>query len=341
VVRDSRVAMSDSLPVIELASSSDTGARRALGISISEDVAVDVAHSEPRPSESRTEPYIGQDDSISAVRVLEEQEAPRGPQIVLDWPSESERRIVTLRVIPRVEARFQGRGVRQAFSAAGFWHGPLDIYHLPDDDGRVVVSAAALAQPGTFDPSIMDSQRFSGLNLFAVLPGPKPERETFDELVHAARQTYEAGYRRINGYSPYPIEELWEAIGFTHTRLPLIVFIGGLLGGIGGFLMQFYIAVWDYPLNVGGKPYNSWPAFIPITFECTILVAAFSAVLGMLVLNKLPQPYHPVFNLPNFALATRDRFFLAIEANDAKFNHAEVVELLKSLDAIEVNDVEV
>ncbi len=191
VVRDSRVAMSDSLPVIELASSSDTGARRALGISISEDVAVDVAHSEPRPSESRTEPYIGQDDSISAVRVLEEQEAPRGPQIVLDWPSESERRIVTLRVIPRVEARFQGRGVRQAFSAAGFWHGPLDIYHLPDDDGRVVVSAAALAQPGTFDPSIMDSRRFSGLNLFAVLPGPKPERETFDELVHAARQLAE------------------------------------------------------------------------------------------------------------------------------------------------------
>ena len=196
VVRDSRVAKSDSLPVIELASASDTGARRALGISISDEVAVDVAHdgggeraSPERPA--RSEPYIGQDDSISAVRVLEEQQAPRGPQIVLDWPSESERRIVTLRVIPRVEGRFQGRGLRQAFSAAGFWHGPLDIYHLPDDDGRVVISAAALAQPGTFDPSIMDSQRFSGLNLFAVLPGPKPERETFDELVHAARQLAE------------------------------------------------------------------------------------------------------------------------------------------------------
>ena len=191
VVRDSRVAKSDSLPVIELASSSDTGARRALGISISEDVAVDVAHSEPRPSESRTEPYIGQDDSISAVRVLEEQEAPRCPKLVLDWPRETERRIVTLRVIPRADGRFQGRGLRQAFSAAGFWHGPLDIYHLPDEDGRVMVSAAALAQPGTFDPSIMDSQRFSGLNLFAVLPGPKPERDTFDELVHAARQLAE------------------------------------------------------------------------------------------------------------------------------------------------------
>jgi len=190
VVRDSRVAVSDALPVIELVSASDTGARRALGISISEEVAVDVAHAETRPS-GRNEPYIGQDDSISAVRVLEEQQAPRGPDLVLDWPGESERRIVTLRVVPRVETRFHGRGLRQAFSAAGFWHGPLDIYHLPDDDGRVVVSAAALAQPGTFDPSIMDSQRFSGLNLFAVLPGPKPERETFDELVHAARQLAE------------------------------------------------------------------------------------------------------------------------------------------------------
>ena len=108
------------------------------------------------------------------------------------------------------------------------------------------------------------------------------------------------GYRRINGYSPYPIEELSEAIGFTHTSLPLIVFIGGLVGGIGGFLMQYYIEVIDYPINVGGKPYNSWPAFIPITFEMTVLVAAFSAVLGMLVLNKLPQPYHPVFNAAEF-----------------------------------------
>ena len=202
VVRESRVSVADTLPVIELASTSESGTRRALGISISDDVAVDVAHDsglqreaerevERRAGESdrraREEPYIGQDDEISPVRVFEEQPV-RGPQLVLAWPSESERRIVTLRVIPRTEPRFQGRALRQAFSAAGFWHGPLDIYHLPDEGGRVVLSAAALAQPGTFDPSIMDSQRFSGLNLFAVLPGPKPERETFDELVHAARQ---------------------------------------------------------------------------------------------------------------------------------------------------------
>ena len=173
------------------------------------------------------------------------------------------------------------------------------------------------------------------------LYGVIAEFEGPNELVHAARQTYEAGYRRINGYSPYPIEELSDAIGFTHTSLPLIVFIGGLVGGITGFLMQYWIEVIDYPINVGGKPYNSWPAFIPITFECTVLAAAFSAVLGMLILNRLPQPYHPVFNVPNFALATRDRFFLAIEANDPKFNHAEVVDLLKSLNAVAVNDVEV
>jgi len=202
VVRDSRVAKSDSLPVIELASTSESGTRRALGISISDEVAVDVAHDsgvrEPaaaRPMqtnsmETKNEPYIGEHDEISEVRLVEEQPLHE-PKLVLAWPRENERRIVTLRVIPRIEQRFQGRGLRQAFSAAGFWHGPLDIYHLPDEGGRVVVSAAALAQPGTFDPSIMDSQRFSGLNLFAVLPGPKPERETFDDLVRAARQLAE------------------------------------------------------------------------------------------------------------------------------------------------------
>ncbi|HEU4714654.1 MAG TPA: DUF3341 domain-containing protein [Pyrinomonadaceae bacterium] len=173
------------------------------------------------------------------------------------------------------------------------------------------------------------------------LYGVIAEFEGPSELVHAARKTYEAGYRRINGYSPYPIEELSEAIGFTHTSLPLIVFIGGVLGGVAGFFMQYYMEVIDYPLNVGGKPYNSWPAFIPITFECTVLAAAFSAVLGMLILNKLPQPYHPVFNTPNFALATRDRFFLAVEANDPKFDHDNVTSLLKSLNAMEVSDVEV
>jgi cell division protein ZipA len=214
VVRDARVAVSDSLPVIELASTTATGTRRALGISISDDVAVDVSHqSTPHIPERpmREEPYIGEaaaqsgtsgntsdgiderigaGSDISPVRVFDEQPV-LGPQLVLAWPGEAERRIVTLRVVPRGEPRFAGRTLRQAFNSAGFWHGPLDIYHLPDAQGRVILSAAALAQPGTFDPSIMDSQRFSGLNMFAVLPGPLPERETFDELVRAARQLAE------------------------------------------------------------------------------------------------------------------------------------------------------
>jgi len=192
VVREPRVAVSDSLPVIELASASESGTRRALGISISDEVAVDVPQPESSAAESvaRQEPFIGDGVELSPVRIVEEQPV-HGPQLVLEWPKESERRIVTLRVVPQKEPRFSGRSLRQGFASAGFWHGPLDIYHLPDEDGRVIVSATALAQPGTFDPSIMDSQRFSGLNLFAVLPGPLSEREAFDMLVRAARSLAE------------------------------------------------------------------------------------------------------------------------------------------------------
>jgi len=203
VVREQRVGVDEDLPVIELASTSASGTRRALGISISDEVAVDVPREEaqaapspppapPRAAPTRTEPYISPHidngfDEISEVRVIMDEKPVRGPQLVLAWPGESERRIVTLRVIPSAEPRFAGRTLRQALASAGFWHGPLDIYHLPDDEGRVVVSATALAQPGTFDPSIMDSQRFSGLNLFTVLPGPMSERDAFDALVGAAR----------------------------------------------------------------------------------------------------------------------------------------------------------
>ena len=212
---------------------------------------------------------------------------------------------------------------------------------MADEKDKPRLSAKHDPKVGNVGPSVPAFLTFAHTPQKHPLYGVMAEFEGPNELVHAARETYGAGYRRINGYSPYPIEELWEAIGFTHSKLPLIVFIGGLLGGIGGFLMQYYIAVIDYPLNVGGKPYNSWPAFIPITFECTVLVAAFSAVLGMLVLNKLPQPYHPVFNAPNFAMATNDRFFLVVEANDPKYNHDEVVALLKSLNPLDVSDVEV
>ena len=174
-----------------------------------------------------------------------------------------------------------------------------------------------------------------------TLYGVMAEFDNPTHLVAAARRTHEAGYRRINGYSPFPIEELSEAIGFRSTLLPVIVLAGGILGGLAGFFMQYWMEVIDYPLNVGGRPYNSWPAFIPITFESTVLLAAFAAVFGMLALNKLPQPYHPVFNAPNFALATRDSFFLVIEASDRKFEHDQVMSFMRKLNPKDVLDVEV
>ena len=171
------------------------------------------------------------------------------------------------------------------------------------------------------------------------LYGLMAEFDNPTDVVTATREAWAAGYRRINAYSPYPIEELSEALHF-HTRLPLIVLIGGIIGALGGYLMQYYIAVIDYPINVGGRPPHSWPSFIPITFETTVLCAAFAAVFGMLALNKLPQPYHPVFNVERFALATRDRFFLVIEADDPKFDREETRMFLSSLSPREVTDVE-
>jgi hypothetical protein len=164
----------------------------------------------------------------------------------------------------------------------------------------------------------------------------------FDEptaLVVAARRANQEGYRCMDAYSPLPIEELHEALGSGHTRLPLIVLIGGLVGCVGGYALQWWASVVAYPINVGGKPLHSWPAFIPVTFECTILVAALSAVLGMLALNGLPQPYHPVFNVPRFALASRNRFFLCIEAVDPKFDVERTRTFLEALGSKEVTVV--
>ena len=158
-------------------------------------------------------------------------------------------------------------------------------------------------------------------------------------LVQAARRAYAEGYRRMDAYSPLPIEELHEAIGFHDTRLPLIVLIGGVIGCVGGYALEYWTQVVAYPLNIGGKPFHSWPAFIPVTFECTILAAALSCVLGMLALNGLPMPYHPVFNLPRFALASRNRFFLCIEARDPKFHLERTRAFLETLGPTEVNTV--
>jgi hypothetical protein len=172
------------------------------------------------------------------------------------------------------------------------------------------------------------------------LYGLLAEFESPDALLHAAERAHEDGYRQLDAYTPFPIEGLSEAIGFHKNSLPLLVLIGGIVGALVGFLSQYYAAVIDYPINVGGRPLNSWPSFIPVTFEVTILVAALTTVLGMLALNGLPMPYHPVFNVSRFALATRDRFFLAIEAADPRFDREATRRFLEGLGAKEVSDVE-
>jgi hypothetical protein len=158
-------------------------------------------------------------------------------------------------------------------------------------------------------------------------------------LVTATERAHQDGYRCMDAYSPYPIEALHEALGARHTRLPLIVLIGGVIGCIGGYLLQYWSSAIAYPLNIGGKPFHSWPAFMPVTFECTILFAALSAVLGMLALNGLPQPYHAVFNVPRFALASRNRFFLCIESTDPRFDIEATRRFLETLNPLEVTTV--
>jgi hypothetical protein len=158
-------------------------------------------------------------------------------------------------------------------------------------------------------------------------------------LLDAANAVRERGYTSVDAFSPFPIHGLAEAVGFHKSHLSTVVLATGILGGIGGFFMCWYANVISYPLNIGGKPYNSWPAWIPITFECTILLAAFGAVLGMLALNGLPMPYHPVFNVRRFDSASRDKFFLVIQARDPRFKLAEARQLLESLGPREVTDV--
>lgn len=166
------------------------------------------------------------------------------------------------------------------------------------------------------------------------------EFDTPDDLLTAAKHAHDAGYQNLDAYSPFPIEGLSEAIGFRQTWLPWLVLIGGIIGCLGGYFLQYWIAVIDYPMNIGGRPFHSWPSFIIVTFETTILFAAATAVFGMLALNGLPMPYHPVFNVPSFALATRDRFFLCIESTDPKFDREDTRQFLEQTHPRQVSEVE-
>jgi hypothetical protein len=159
-------------------------------------------------------------------------------------------------------------------------------------------------------------------------------------LIAAINKVRAGGYRNIEAYTPYPMEDVFEALELPPSKLPLIVLLGGIIGAVAGFGLQWWSSVIAYPLHVAGRPLNSWIAFIPVTFETTVLIAAGSAVLGMFILNGLPMPYHPLFNVQRFKLASRDRYFLAIDAEDPQFDREQTAELLRGLDPIEVSEVE-
>lgn len=171
------------------------------------------------------------------------------------------------------------------------------------------------------------------------LYGVMAEFADVNDLVAAIRKLRQMGYRRMDAYTPFPVEEVWEELGIHRNLVPFLVFCGGLAGALFGIGLQYWTSVIDYPINVGGRPLFSLPAFVPVTFECTVLFAALTAVLGMLALNGLPSPYHPVFNVPRFALASRDRFFLCVEATDPLFDREGTRRVLESLSPVSVSEV--
>jgi hypothetical protein len=166
------------------------------------------------------------------------------------------------------------------------------------------------------------------------------EFDSPEALLEAAHRVFAAGFRKIDAYSPFPVDGLAEAIGFHYTKVPLIVLIGGIIGCLGGFYLQYWVAAIDYPINIGGRPFNSWPSFIPVTFELTILIASLFAFFGVLALNRLPMPYHPVFNVERFELASRNRFFLCIEAVDSKFELERTRRFLDEIGSLGTYEVE-
>ena len=173
----------------------------------------------------------------------------------------------------------------------------------------------------------------------APIYGMMAEFDNPTDIVVAAQKAYAAGYRRMDAYSPFPVEGLSEAIGFHSDRVALICLVGGLLGLATAYVLQYWINVIAFPINVGGRPWHAWPSFIVVSFEMTVLFGGLSAFFGCLAMNGLPMPYHPVFNVPSFAFASRDRFFLCIESSDPMFDMGETRAFLQSLEPREVVEV--
>ena len=170
--------------------------------------------------------------------------------------------------------------------------------------------------------------------------GLMAEFETPEDLLSAARKTHSAGFRRMDAFSPVPIHGLAAAIGFRRTNLPVLTFVCGLIGAVSGYGLQYWVHAIDYPINIGGRPLHSGPSFIPVTFELTILFAGIGTFLGLWIANRLPMPYHPVFNVPEFARASQDRFFLCVESADPLFDADETRAFLQSLSPVNVSDVD-
>lgn len=195
--------------------------------------------------------------------------------------------------------------------------------------------AAAEHMAVTSEPIQSSEAEYEAPHLYGLLA----EFDTPEQLVRATRRAYNAGYRALDAYAPFPVEGLSDALGFRPKAVPLIGLFGGMFGAVLGYGMQFYVHTISLPVDVGGRPLNSWPAFIPVTFEMGVLFSALSLLFGLLILNGHPEPYHPVFNVEAFERASRDRFFLCIEARDARFDAAATRQLLRDLDAREVSDV--
>ncbi len=173
----------------------------------------------------------------------------------------------------------------------------------------------------------------------ASVYGLMAEFDSAQALVAAAHKTHAAGYKKMDAFSPFPVEGLADAIGFRKNMVPFVVLVGGIIGGLSGYLLQYYVAVITYPLNVGGRPFHSWPSFMIVTFEMTILFAGLAAVFGMLALNGLPMPYHPVFNVPAFAKASENKFFLIVFSSDPKYDGARTREFMKGLAPRAISEV--